>query len=139
MHEIEWSRRFILSLTSCILLVSILLWFIIPAKSLVAGFILGGSISLYNVLYLARRVRLFNEVIVRGSSRRVGLGFFNRVLMVAFAIILTYRFPEWIDYRSLILGLPLCYIFLVVASCIYVKKENTLREGRKSFGNHSEN
>jgi ATP synthase protein I len=139
MNELAWSRRFILSLTSCILIVSILLWFIIPAKSLVAGFILGGSISLYNVLYLARRVRMVNEFIIRGSSRRVGLGFFNRVLMVAFAIILTYRFPEWIDYRSLILGLPLCYIILVVAACLYVKKEKTLREGRNMLGNHSEN
>lgn len=139
MDEIAWSRRFILILTSCILLASILLWLIIPAKSLVAGFILGGSISLYNVLYLARRVRMVNEMIIRGSSRRVGLGFFNRVLMVAFAIILTYRFPEWIDYRTLILGLPLCYIFLVVASWLYVKKEKSLREGRKCFGNHSEN
>ena len=139
MNELDWSRRFILSLTSCILLISILLWFFIPAKSLVAGFILGGAISLYNVLYLARRVKLAGLLVISGSSRKAGLGFFNRILMVAFAIILTYRFPEWIDYRTLILGFPLCYAMLVPASWLYVKKEKTQREGRNTLGNHSEN
>ncbi|WP_038111281.1 ATP synthase subunit I [Tuberibacillus calidus] len=139
MNELTWLRRIILSLTSCILLISILLWFLVPAKSLVAGFILGGAISLYNVLYLARRVQIAGMLVISGSTRRAGLGFFNRVLMIAFAIILAYRFPQWIDFRTLMLGIPLCYAMLVPASCFYVKKEKMLREGRNMLGNHPEN
>ncbi|WEG13108.1 ATP synthase subunit I [Pullulanibacillus sp. KACC 23026] len=141
MNEYTSSRRLVLILTSFIFLVSILLWYLTPAKSFVAGFILGGLISLYNVLYLGRRIKLISQLIIAGSHRRAGLGFLNRILMVVFGAILVYKFPEWLDYRSYVLGLPLCYILLLIATGVTIKKgkEPSSREGRDVLGTDSEN
>ncbi len=127
MNDFSSSNRLVLILTSIILVLSLLLWFVTPAKSFVAGFILGGLISLYNVLYLARRVSLITQLVIAGSHRPKSLGFLYRILMVVFGIILVYKFPEWFDYRSYVLGLPLCYVLLLVATAItiYKGKEKT--------------
>lgn len=138
-NELAWMRRQILILSSGVLAVLVILWLIVPTKAFVAGFILGGVISLYNVLYLARRVRVIGQMVVEGSARIAGAGLINRILMVVFAAILAYRFPEWIDYRSLILGLPMSYMIMVLVAILYVKKERTLREGRDVLGTDSEN
>lgn len=141
MAEYHSSSRLVLILTSIILLISILLWLITPAKSFVAGFILGGLISLYNILYLARRVKLITQLVIAGSQRHMGLGFLYRILMVIFGAILVYKLPEWFDYRSYVLGLPLCYILLLIATgiTIYKGKDKTPREGRDVLGTDSEN
>jgi ATP synthase protein I len=138
-NELAQFRRLILILSCWILAVLILLWFITPAKSFVAGFILGGLISLYNVLYLARRVRIVGQFAVAGSRRIVGTGFVNRILIVVFGIILAYRFPEWIDYRSLVFGLLISYVVMVVVACLYANKENAQQERRDILGNNTDN
>ncbi|WP_077614203.1 ATP synthase subunit I [Caenibacillus caldisaponilyticus] len=139
MDEWAWYRRFILILSCAFYGASLLLWLFTPLKSFAAGFILGGLISLYNILYLARRVRIIHEQAAWAVPRRAGSGFVNRVLMVAFGVILAYRFPEQIDYRGLAPGLALGYILMVIAACRYNKKERLPREGREILGNHSEN
>lgn len=135
----EWdeSRRLTLLLSCCVLAVLILLFLIMPAKSFLAGLILGASISLYNVLYLARRARIAGQAAIAG--RTAGSGFLNRVLMVVFGIILIYRFPEQLHYLGYVSGLPISYILIIVAAGINAKKGHTKREGRVVLGNHSEN
>ncbi|HET7615621.1 MAG TPA: ATP synthase subunit I, partial [Bacillales bacterium] len=88
----EWAlvRRLTLILSCSMLAILILLWFVIPAKPFVAGLILGGLISLYNVLSLARRVRVAGQLAAAGSSRVTGAGLLNRMLMVVFGILLVY-------------------------------------------------
>ncbi|HET6872419.1 MAG TPA: ATP synthase subunit I [Sporolactobacillaceae bacterium] len=141
MSEFERSRRLVLILTSITLLCSILLWLLTPAKSFVAGFILGGLISLYNVLYLARRVNVISQLVITGIRGRMGLGFLYRVLMVVFGAILVYKRPEWFDYRTYVLGLPLCYILLLIATGFTLRKgkEITPQEGGDVLGTDSEN
>jgi len=139
MNEITKVRRLILTISSYVLISLILLWFVIPAKAFIAGLILGGLISFYNTLYLARRVRIAGQSVASGSPRLAGTGLIHRVLMVAFGILLAYRLPDWIDYRSVPLGLPIGYILLVIAVLIHIKNEEKKRERRVMFGNHSEN
>lgn len=136
--ELTWFRRLILIFSCCILLVLILLWFLIPAKSLIAGLLLGGCISLYNVLYLARRVRITGQMAMAGTPGLAGSGVINRLIMIGFAIILAVRFPEAIDYRFLVLGFTMCYILLIIVAIIYARKERTKQEGRDVLGTESE-
>jgi ATP synthase protein I len=140
MSEFDRSRRLVLILTAVTLFCSILLWLFTPAKSFVAGFILGGLISLYNVLYLARRVKIISQLVITGVQRRMGLGFLYRVLMIIFGAILVYKRSEWFDYRSYVLGLPLCYILLLIATGFTIKngKEITPQEGGEILGTNSE-
>ncbi|SFX63198.1 ATP synthase I chain [Thermoactinomyces sp. DSM 45891] len=88
-------------------------WLLTPHKPLLAGVALGLSVSLYNFLHLARRVRLVGESIVETGAARKSLGMIQRVFMVIFSILLAVRFPEQIDGRGIILGVPACYIFSV--------------------------
>lgn len=139
MAELAWYRRLILILSSCILGIFILLWFFTPAKSLIAGFILGGVISLYNTLYLARRIRIIGLLAMKGFQRHAGTGLLNRLIMVVFGVIIVYRFPNWFDYRTMIAGLLIGYVLMVITACLYAKKEKAEREGRVMLGNHTEN
>ena len=138
-NELDWMRRQILILGSGLIIALVILWLILPNKSLVAGFILGCAISIYNILYLARKVRMTGEVIANGTRSVMGTGFFNRILMVAFGVILVVKFPESIDYRSLILGLPVSYILMVFIAVFYTKKDRINREGRDVHGTDSKN
>ncbi|MFC4619862.1 ATP synthase subunit I [Camelliibacillus cellulosilyticus] len=139
MAELAWYRRLILILSSCILGIFILLWFFTPAKSLIAGFILGGVISLYNTLYLARRIRIIGLLAMKGFQRHAGTGLLNRLIMVVFGVIIVYRFPNWFDYRTMIAGLLIGYVLMVITACLHAKKEKAEREGRVMLGNHTEN
>ncbi|TCP69509.1 ATP synthase subunit I [Baia soyae] len=85
-------------------------WLLTPHKSLLAGVALGLSVSLYNFLHLARRVRLAGESVIETGTARTGLGFIQRILMVTFAVLIAVRFPEQIDGRGIALGAPVCYI-----------------------------
>lgn len=130
-HELVRVRRLILILSCAVLAGLLLIWLFVPAKPFVMGIIIGGLISLYNVLYLARRVRIAGQLTMTHSVRPTGTGLINRILMIAFGVILAYRFPEWIDYRALVIGLPMSYVLMVVAMCLYINKETKMRrEGR---------
>ncbi|GGE28452.1 hypothetical protein GCM10011391_03770 [Pullulanibacillus camelliae] len=135
--DLKWMRRLIIILSSGFLTILILLWLLTPAKSFIAGLLLGGLISFYNLLYLARRIRMAGLVAITGRPGLRGTGMFNRILMVAFAVILAVRFPEAIDYRSLILGLLLNFVLLIIVAVLFARKEAAMKEGRDGLGNNS--
>ncbi|GGH84072.1 Na+/proline symporter [Pullulanibacillus pueri] len=136
--ELDWIRRLIIILSSSFIIILILLWLVTPAKAFIAGLLLGGIISLYNLLYLARRIRMAGQVAMTGAPGLLrGTGMFNRILMVLFAILITARFPDWIDYRSLILGLLLNFVLLIIVAVLYARKEATMKEGRDGLGDNS--
>src|SRR5699024_1048593 len=94
-----WMKRMIFILSCCILAILMLIWVLTPAKSLAAGFILGELIGLFNVLYLAHRIRIVGKRVISGLPRIGGSGLFVRLLTVILGIGFTYRFPEWFDGR----------------------------------------
>ncbi len=136
--EMARSYRMIVIISSIIFLILIILWFSTPVKSLIAGAILGGLISLYNIFHLALRARLAGKQVLAGSKKLVGINTLTRIAMVGFGILLAYRFPAWIDYRSLVLSLPYGYILLVVVpSFYYIKETRSRHEGRDILGDNS--
>lgn len=138
-NELARSCRMMLIISGCIFTFLIILWFLTPVKPLVAGIILGGLISIYNIFHMAFRVKLASDRVIAGSQKLVGIKTLSRILMVVFGIILAYRFPEWIDYRSMVLTLPLGYILMViVVSFTYISKPNSHQEGRDVLGTDSE-
>jgi len=118
----KWMCRLIIIFSGGFLTIFILLWLVIPAKSFIAGLLLGGLISFYNLLYLARRIKMASLVAITGRPGLRGTGMFNRILMVVFAIILVARFPEAIDYRALILGLFLNFVLLIIIALLFMRK-----------------
>ncbi|SDC52865.1 ATP synthase I chain [Melghirimyces thermohalophilus] len=110
-------RFFTLSALVCILL----LWLVTPAKPFFAGMFLGGLTSLYNVLHLARRLRLVGESILSGGKARWGLGMSQRFLALILPLILGVRFPDQVDVLGIFLGFPLGYLAAVVAELSCVK------------------
>lgn len=132
-----WVRRQIIILSCSIFTLLILLWLFTPAKAFIAGLLLGGLISFYNILYLARRVRMAGQMAVAGGPGLLrGTGMFNRILMVGLSVIITVRFPKVIDYRSLILGLLMYFILLIIMAVLFARREKIKQEGRDDYGNN---
>lgn len=134
--ELDRVRRLILILSGCVFALLFLLWAVIPARAWVAGLILGSAISIYNVLYLGFRIKIVSQLAMAGKRPR-GLGLMHRILVVALGMVVAYQFPEWVDYRSTALGLPVGYILMIAATCATTKNKRIKREGRIVLGNHS--
>ncbi|SHE97161.1 ATP synthase I chain [Seinonella peptonophila] len=120
-------RRWVIIFTTGLLALCLILWFLFPIQPFIAGVMLGLSISLYNILYLTRRIRLKCEQSILSSIRLPGSGMFHRYLMVTLAIIIAILYRDWIDVRAVVLGLPICYILVVLLELIAV-----LRQGVRS-------
>ncbi|SDW41183.1 ATP synthase I chain [Marininema mesophilum] len=114
MEALDLRRRRMITLSIIPLFIFLLLWIITPYRPFFAGLALGAGISLCNILYLARRIRIIGEVAAAGSQPRSGTGLLTRILLVVFGVGLTFRYPEWFDYRSFLLGLPMCYVLLII-------------------------
>jgi len=135
--EWKWMRRLIIIFSSGFLTIFILLWLVVPAKSFIAGLLLGGLISFYNLLYLARRIKMASLVAITGRPGLRGTGMFNRILMVVFAIILVARFPKAIDYRSLILGFFLNFVLLITVAVLFMRKKGAMKRRGDGLGNNA--
>lgn len=99
----------VVMITLMLIVTDLIFWLLTPHKRLLAGVALGLSVSMYNFLQLARRVRLAGESVIASGSARKGLGLTQRILMVTFAVLLAVRFPEYLDGRGIALGVPVCY------------------------------
>lgn len=102
-----------------------------PYKEQVAGSMLGLGVSFYNVLFIGRKLcAVEDRVTGLKTSRLRGTGMLHRFSMIALAIMLAYKCPQYIDARTIVIGLPLCYIFLFVQQFVEVRREEVfLRKG----------
>lgn len=120
-------------LMSIILAAFAVLWIVTPAKSIMAGLLLGGAVSFYNILHIARKLQIAGDRAITGSGKRAGVGMTNRFLMPFLPIILAIRYPEWINILSIFLGLPIGYLVAVVVEFKCLKEEekiNRLSSGK---------
>jgi ATP synthase protein I len=126
MESLQTIHRRVVFLTAGLLAILLVIWFIAPQKRLVAGLILGISVSLYNTLYMARKV---HSVGVRaaetGSVKQRGTGMIHRYLMASLAIIIAALHPDRFDVRIVPLGLPICYIMIYLLEFWQVKCKPT--------------
>ncbi|MFD1427232.1 ATP synthase subunit I [Kroppenstedtia sanguinis] len=120
-------RRRVVILTACSLALILLLWLILPAKPFFAGMFLGGLVSLYNVLHIARKLRLAGEMALAGEGSRMGIGLTNRFLVLILPLILGIRYPEQVNVLGIFLGFPLGYVAAVVVELSLIKSD---------FGHH---
>lgn len=131
MNPLNTIRRQLLYVSSGLLILCLIFWLLFPYQSLIAGVMLGLCISLYNILYLTRKIRLKGEHSIVTSLKMIqGSGMLNRYLMVTLAIIIAILYPQWIDVRTVVIGLPICYILVVVLETISIlRQEKSSRKG----------
>jgi hypothetical protein len=118
---------FSLGVTLCL----IILYLCTPYKEQIAGIWLGLGVSFYNVLFIGRKLRIAQEraILVQGRKPQ-GTGMLHRFAMIALAVMMAYKYPHYIDARTMVIGLPLCYIFLFVQQFVEVRREEvSLRKG----------
>ncbi|MXQ52919.1 ATP synthase subunit I [Shimazuella alba] len=106
------TRRRVMVLTTGLLIVFLIMVFLTPYRAFFCGLLLGTSVSLYNYLYLFWKLKLVVESVQTGNRVR-GTGMVNRFLVVVFAMIIAARFPDTLDVRGVLVGLPLCYILSI--------------------------
>ncbi|RAL23320.1 ATP synthase subunit I [Thermoflavimicrobium daqui] len=123
MDLMQFMRRQLVILTAVFLSLLLISWFLTPYKTFIAGIALGILTAFYNVLHLARRLRLAGELAIQTDGKKMsGLGVINRFLMVTLGVIILYKFPEVFDYRGFALGLPICYFLPFFIALVYRKK-----------------
>jgi ATP synthase protein I len=124
MHQADWpSRRRVTTQLSLFLAAQLLFWLVTPYKPFFAGLFLGGLVSLYNHLYLLRKVRNLDAHADSGASKRRGSGLVNRLFMVAIPLLFAAKYPASIDFRAVLIGLPLAMILTVVAEFRDLRKQ----------------
>jgi ATP synthase protein I len=129
-------RRYTLASALLLLAGCLLAWFFLPYKAFLAGMMLGMLTSLYNILQLARRLRIAGEwAVVTGGRKGSGLGSLNRYLMVILAVFILYRFPSYFGVLGFMLGLPVCYLLPLAVNFFMTDGE---REVKKGDGNHAQ-
>ncbi|MCQ2010787.1 MAG: ATP synthase subunit I [Sporolactobacillus sp.] len=137
----EWFSRVLMIVAIIYTSVFGLIWFLIPARALASGFLLGGLISLYNVFHLSFRLRIAGLRVQSGARHLAGLHMTVRIATIVFGVLMVYRFPTRIDYRSFVLSLLFGYLMLVtVMSYYYLKGNGTTSsdEGGETHGSDSE-
>lgn len=118
---------FTLSLTGC----CTVLYLFTPYKEQMVGVLLGLWISFYNVLFIEKKLRILEErAALSQASRSRGTGMLHRFSIIALAIMLAYKYPYYIDARTVAIGLPLCYLFVFLQQWFEVRREVlALRKG----------
>lgn len=136
MDSLKMIQQQVVYFTAGILTLLLAIWFIVPYQGIVAGIFLGICVSLYNVLYLAKKVRVIEEnAIATKTSKYRGIGMINRFLMVAFAILLAVKFPAWFDVIAVAAGLPFCNILAVCLGFVKVRRSLSWKERSDSTAN----
>ena len=126
MTPLQTIRRRMLLFTVGLLVFLVICWFLFPYRSQTGGLIVGITVSLYNFYYLSRKVRQKGEYTLAKAVRHLsGSGMVHRFLMVALAIIVAILYPQWIDVHTVILGIPLCYILVVLVEGYSLYRQRT--------------
>lgn len=136
MDSLKMIQQQVVYFTAGILTLLLAIWFIVPYQGIVAGIFLGICVSLYNVLYLAKKVRLIEEnAISKKFAKHQGNGQIHRYLMVALAIFLAVKFPAWFNAIAVAAGLPFCNILSVCFGFVVVRRSLSWKERGDSTEN----
>ncbi len=136
MDSLKIIQQRVVYFTVGILTLLLVIWFIAPYQRTVAGIFLGVCVSLYNVLYQAKKVRLIEEsAFSEEPVKHRGVGQTHRYLMVALAIVLAVKFPAWFDAIAVAAGLPFCNILSVCLGFVVVRRSLSWKERGESTAN----
>ncbi|MGA8944078.1 MAG: ATP synthase subunit I [Thermoactinomyces sp.] len=136
MDSFKIIQQWVVCFTAGILTLLLAIWFITPYQRIIAGIFLGICVSLYNVLYLAKKMRSIDEnAFSKSSGKYRGTGQIHRYLMVALAIFLAVKFPAWFEATAVVAGLPFCNILSVCLGFVVVRRSLSWKERGESAAN----
>ncbi|GAA0436333.1 ATP synthase subunit I [Lentibacillus halophilus] len=84
-----------------------------PYSHIFLGLILGGSVSLYNLWLLQRKINTFAASVASQTSAG-SLGSMSRIAAAALAVLIALRFDASIDVISVLVGLMTSYLVIVI-------------------------
>ncbi|RYG71468.1 ATP synthase subunit I [Lentibacillus lipolyticus] len=84
-----------------------------PYQQIFLGLLLGGTVSLYNLWLLQRKIEAFAASVERNGSA-VGLGSMSRLAAAVLAVLIALRFDAYVDVISVLAGLMTSYLVIVI-------------------------
>ena len=95
-----------------------------PYPSVFLGLILGAVISFYNLWLMQKKINDFGEAIGRKQKIR-GIGTISRLAAVALGVLIVFRYGEYFDFISFIIGLMASYLVILIDFLVFhVLKKN---------------
>jgi len=104
-----------------LLAIYVLGWGFTAYQSIFLGLIFGTSLSLFNLWLMVRRTNQFGERVVQGQKVR-SLGSFSRMATAALAVVVALRYPDHLQFISVIIGLMTSYIVIMIDLLVYSLK-----------------
>ena len=101
-----------------------------PYPTVFIGLTLGGTVSLYNLWLLQKKVNDFGDAVIRGERPR-GLGLTSRFAAAILAVLIAIRFQEHIHMVGVLVGLLTSYI-VMYADLVINQMLKTDEEGEKN-------
>jgi len=105
-----------------ILLFIFLIGVFTPYYQVFAGLVIGGAVSLINMLYTARKVDKLGEVAVKigedEKPRYASTGMLTRIALSVLVVLVAMQFPEYFNIYSTIIGLFVAQLVTVVDSIL---------------------
>lgn len=131
MNELSARLKRTRFITSGLILTGMVLWAALPAyRPLLAGLVLGVSVSSLNLMHLARKVRVAGELAAKRSvGRRYNTGFLTRASLAALAAIVAIN-SERISLLGTVIGLFSGYLATLLLFMVMEKKEQSRNVGK---------
>lgn len=131
MDELSARLKQTRQITSGLIAVCMILWAVFPVyRTLLAGLVLGGSVSSINLVYLGRKVRAIGELAAaRAAGRRLNLGFMTRASLAALAVILAEK-SEHISLLGTVIGLFFGYLVTLLLFMVMEKMNRSRHVGK---------
>jgi ATP synthase protein I len=96
-------------------------WGFTSYQSVFLGLIFGTSLSLINMWILVKKMDKFSKAIDSGG-KVYSLGFFTRVAVAIFGVMIAMKYPQYFHFISVIIGLVTSYIVIMIDSFLQLKQ-----------------
>lgn len=110
-----------------ILLFIFLIGVFTPYYQIFAGLVIGGAVSLVNMLYTARKIDKLGEIAVKiGENEKpsyASTGMLTRIALSVLGVLVALQFPEYFNVYSTIIGLFVAQLVTVVDSILEKEKK----------------
>lgn len=113
-HMVSQQRKWMLYL----LVLLFFGWTLTPFKKLFLGFLIGSTISFFNMSFLQKKARDLSEAILKNKMTS-GLGVLLRFLLIILTVLLALRFKQFVHIGSTIFGLMVSYIIMPLERFFY--------------------
>ncbi|MBD1383469.1 ATP synthase subunit I [Metabacillus arenae] len=96
-----------------LLAIYVLGWGFTPYQTIFLGLILGTVISFYNLWFMVRKSKQFDQALQEGRKVR-SLGTASRMASAGVAVLIALQFPEYVHLVSVVCGLMTIYVVIMI-------------------------